>query len=76
METLALLVQCEKKLGVLLEVLGKSATGVAKAPEPAFITEPVRATFVCFLVVRRYHVVFVGCMSCRARERFCCVFGR
>lgn len=40
-ETLALLVQCEKKLGVLLEVLGKSATGVAKAPEPAFITEPI-----------------------------------
>ena len=42
-DTLALLVQCEKKLSVMLEVLGKAATGSAPkaTSETTFIAEPV-----------------------------------
>ena len=43
-DTLTLLVQCEKKLGVMLEILGKATTGAAPkaTAESTFISEPVR----------------------------------
>ncbi len=55
MDTLSLLVQCEKKLGVMLEILGKSATGPTKpTSETTFISEPVRAAATALLAASLY----------------------